>query len=355
VKNNGLHKQAGFTIVELMVTMVIILLVAGGAYKVFNSSWTTYRVQESMSRIQENGRFAMSFLIKDARMAGFVGCVSNLTPVNTLNPPFDTSYTYDFSGGLGGFEAQSDGLDPPTWTWTPTVDASIASPTPLAGSDVLTLRGMLNNPVFIDATMPTVSADLKTAAVPSGVTPPVADGDIVMISDCTAAAVFQITDYNTANGNLVHNAGVLPPENPVGNETKDLGHKFEKGAEVFRVGTTTYYVGQNASGQPALYRKVGAANAQELVEGVETLQVLYGEDTNGDRSADVYRTANAVAAWSSVRSLRVGMLLRSLNEIPRIETNATVYNVLGTNSGPYNDRRLRRVFTSTVGVRNRLP
>ena len=43
--------------------------------------------------------------------------------------------------------------------------------------------------------------------------------------------------------------------------------------------TSTYYVGTGVSGRPALFRKDGAAVAQELVEGVEDMQVLYGIDT----------------------------------------------------------------------------
>ncbi len=52
---------------------------------------------------------------------------------------------------------------------------------------------------------------------------------------------------------------------------------------------------------PALYRKVGASDAEELVRGVENMQIEYGEDLDANWTADVYRTADAVANWGKCR------------------------------------------------------
>jgi type IV pilus assembly protein PilW len=330
--------------VELLVAMVISLIVLGGVYQMFRESTATYRMQEGLSRIQENGRFAMYFLTKDVRQAGYLGCMANVPNfVNALN---DTGFLYDFSVGLNGFEAQGT-------TWVPTRDPSIPATDLVRGSDIITVRGAIGSPVFIDRSMPTSSAVLKTASVPSGVDPPVETGDIVLISDCTAnAAVFQITNYTPANGNLVRNTGgKFTP----GNRTKDLGHKFQKGAKIIAVTTTSYFIRTNPSGHPALYKRVGASDSVEIVEGVETMQILYGIDTGGDKHVDTYVAANAVTNWNNVRSVQIGLLVRTINEIRDMEPDNATYNVLGTTFGPFNDRHLRRVFTTTIALRNRLP
>lgn len=327
---------------ELLVAMVISLIVLGGVYQMFSGSTATYRMQEGLSRIQENGRFAMYFLTKDVRQAGYLGCTVNVTNfVNALNDSAD--YLYDFSVGLYGFEARNG-------TWMPALDASITNPVP--GSDVITIRGAVGSPIFIESSMPTSSAVLKTAPVPPGVIAPIETGDIVLISDCTTnAAVFQITNFTASNGNLVRNTGGA--ETP-GNATKDLGHKFQKGAELVAIATTSYFISTNPSGNPALYKKVGSSPKTEVVEGIQAMQILYGIDNNNDKNVDSHVAANAVTNWNNVRSVQIGLLVRTINEIRDMEPDNATYNVLGTTFGPFNDRHLRRVFTATIGLRNRL-
>lgn len=66
-----LSRQNGFTIVELMVAMVISLILLAGVSQIFLSNRETYRVQSSLSRLQENARFAIDLLRSDISMAGF--------------------------------------------------------------------------------------------------------------------------------------------------------------------------------------------------------------------------------------------------------------------------------------------
>lgn len=84
------------------------------------------------------------------------------------------------------------------------------------------------------------------------------------------------------------------------------------------------------------------------------MQILYGVDTDGDRAPDTYRNATAVTAgadWPNVVTVRIGMLMRTVDEYGADVDNA-VRAVNGTNIGPMNDRRLRRVFTTTLALRN---
>ena len=64
--------QMGLSIVELMVSLVLGLLLMTGVIQVFLSSRQTYAANEAMGRMQENGRFALEFIARSARMAGYV-------------------------------------------------------------------------------------------------------------------------------------------------------------------------------------------------------------------------------------------------------------------------------------------
>ena len=55
------QNQRGLTLVELMVAMLLGVFLIGGVMQIFISSKQTYRMQENLSRLQENGRFALDF------------------------------------------------------------------------------------------------------------------------------------------------------------------------------------------------------------------------------------------------------------------------------------------------------
>ena len=97
------------------------------------------------------------------------------------------------------------------------------------------------------------------------------------------------------------------------------------------------------------------AAAQELAEGVENLQVRYGVDTDGNTTADEYRTANNVGAteWANVVSLQVAILVTGVTDRV-VETDPRQFTLLDQVVGPFADGRLRRVLSFTVALRNRL-
>lgn len=66
MKNN-----AGFTLVELLVTLVISLVIIGAAFVSFNSQQKQTLIQTNVSDTQQTLRAAMDFIARDIRMAGF--------------------------------------------------------------------------------------------------------------------------------------------------------------------------------------------------------------------------------------------------------------------------------------------
>lgn len=130
-----------------------------------------------------------------------------------------------------------------------------------------------------------------------------------------------------------------------------------------------YYIGIGAYGGPSLIRRswtTGTSRDDELVEGVENMQVLYGLDSNPSDDvttaatlADRYVPANLVTDWTRVVSVRIALLVsgqisgKTTGQSER-ETDTATYSVAGvTLSPPASDRHQRRVFTATVKVRNR--
>ncbi len=115
--------------------------------------------------------------------------------------------------------------------------------------------------------------------------------------------------------------------------------------------TVTFYLADDGNGTPSLWRRVNAADPEELVQGIEDMQILYGEDTNGDRAADTYGAADTVQ-MDNVVAVRFAVLAATLEEVAPepVPYSFTVFS--DANPG---DRRLRREFVATVNLRNRTP
>ncbi|HSW13320.1 MAG TPA: PilW family protein [Solimonas sp.] len=357
--------QRGVTLIELMISMTLGLIVLAGIFSVYLASRRSHTMNEALAARQETIRYVTQRLSKDVRMAGYRGCLRDTGEIrNTLNPDPAASagtrndfthpdFLYRFDRYTEGFEAQGS-------SWSPALPPQIAGV--VRGTDVLTVRAVMDPEVYVVKEMPVTSADIKTNSLNPA---PLRVSDIVLITDCGAAAIFQITNYNLATennskgnpahyGNIVHNTGnsTVP-----GNWTKDLGRKYPVGSQIMRIGTISYYIRNSANGTgPALWRDLDGTT-QEIAEGVENLQVLYGEDTNGDLVADAYRPANLIAdaaAWRRVVAVRVALLAAGTRGRAG-ELDPRRFDLLGTSVGPFNDGRLRRVVTLTLSLRNRLP
>jgi type IV pilus assembly protein PilW len=368
----------GFSLVEILVALVAGTLLSLGISQVYINSKKTYNLQEQVSRLQENARYALDRIARDIRMAGSIGCTSRsaATVLNTLNSP-DNLY-HNFGTRIEGFEAADTGpgtsyaipkTNPApsgaTTQWAPRLPDEV--PDVIQGSDILVVRGRS------DLGMPSVVRSLDADTVT--VTPPIndlQDGDFVMVADCQSSRVFVASAANAVgNDSVIQHAegdnscgswnqvGVSPCK-PIPFPTLTTVNP-EQGfpAEAAKVTASLYYLSRRdiASEGPSLYRKAidSSANTPSdgLVEGVESLQVLYGVNmaAAGDPPALQYLTANAVANWSQVRSVRIGILMRSVDEV-RTEPDARAYDVNGTIIDPVDDRRLRQVFTTTIAVRN---
>lgn len=346
------YSQKGLSLIELMVAMLIGLILIAGIGNIFIDSKRTYSFQQGLARIQENGRMALEFLGRDIRMAGYTGCAGGeySSVTNTLNN--STALNFDFSRGVRGYEV---GASIPS-------DLSGLSPAPLLNTDVLILKGPVGDGVKIQGVQNSdQNLDVYySAPEPGGCPSGICQGDILMATDCMKTFIFQATQTSTPGSGILrlgHSASGNPGNNISSWGGNGVGAQgvFGADAEVVKIQTVYYYVGvSQASGQPALFMQVGANVAQEILDSVENMQLLYGRDTGTDLVPDQYDTATAVtsaAAWDKVGAVRVQLLVRSEDGVTDA---AQPYSFNGVNVTP-TDRRLRHVFVSTVGVRAKMP
>jgi type IV pilus assembly protein PilW len=97
--------------------------------------------------------------------------------------------------------------------------------------------------------------------------------------------------------------------------------------------------------------------AVTLVEGIENLQILYGEDTDttdGVTNARRYVTAGNVVNWANVVSARIGIVVNSQQNIATSGDTATFSLIGQTAIAASGDRQRRRAYSTTVVIRNRM-
>jgi type IV pilus assembly protein PilW len=352
----------GFTLVELMVAMTIGLIILAAVSTLFVSSKQTYTTQDRLARLQENARFAMHFIIKDLRMAGYFGCLDEITP-DSMSSTLNSGSDFAYNGQI-----PLEGLDSTNNKWYPSGFATL--PTDIKpGTDAVTMRfADDDNSIYLDQEMPNTSAVLKVNSI-AGLNV----NDIIVISDCVSADIMQITQLNSSDPHIVHNAGAPPPGTP-GNSTQKLSKAYSPstapdGTKVMKFVTRTYFIKPGASGSPALFRQDNTAAAVELVDGIENLQVLFGKDTDSDGVPNVYLKAGdtgleSTADWSTVKSVRFGIIAVTVND-KDTDVDSGTYDVDGdcptgaliTDScydftPDLGDRNKRRVFQAVVQLRN---
>jgi type IV pilus assembly protein PilW len=333
----------GLSLVELMIAMTLGLATVAAVGWVYLGTMQTYRTHDAISRVQEGARHAFELIGKDLRMTGAVGC-----PYATYANDMTNStawYTNLFGQPLIGIEQ----------------DATDVGEVNELSDALSVLRADVSREFIVQ----NHNSGTATFTLPSG--HGIQDGELLVATDCTHAAVFQAT-ATTAN-TVGHTTGGTP-----GNSTGALGATYTPGSRVYRLNAVTYYVAVNGAGVPSLYRLVPTGTSatltpEELVEGVEDLQVTFGVDTDipadgivdlvggdGYISADDVDSvsvpgANTSEKWSRVVSVRVSLLIRTAED--RVASVSQQYSYNGVADIDAPDLRIRKVFTHVIKVRNR--
>ncbi|MEQ8659595.1 MAG: PilW family protein, partial [Gammaproteobacteria bacterium] len=337
----------------------------------FTANKQSFRFSQALSRMQEDGRFAMQAIARDIRMAGYVGCSSRRqVEVNTVangTPP-----AVDLANALVGFD-DGDGW----WTATDPPQDHLGTDLVICntagGGNATCQVSDIVQVLRASETATLVAADMATAGGPvsvrqadfPGFQPAITVGgstagteDLVLVTDCRRADLFRATALADASGvkRITPNAA--------------LQQTYRAGSIISPLVGATYFIADdnsdadgdgNADPVPALYR-IGLADggvapaALPVAKGVEMMRVTYGVDTGGDEYADAYVDAAGVTDWSRVVSVRISMLIKSKEDfVTDAPVPVTFVDGTAVNTGANADRRLRLVFSTTVGLRNRVP
>lgn len=385
--------QRGLSLIELMIAMLIGLVLLLGATQIFGAASSAYRLAKGVARLQEGGRFATDYLSRDIRLAGHMGCASDQIIVRrdgsedllAAHTTFGAAAVpaLQFNYAIQGYEASGTGpgtsatlLETPQvgGTYTPALPSELqtALSNRVAGSDILVLR-------YLDGQGVPLSAAVNSAAPALALTATSADWSLLQggldnpglfgITGCDDAVVFQASAVSPAASVTV---GATPLNAALGN----VNFKFPQGAMLYRAESEVYYVGLNEDSRPSLYRvrftaAPGAAavtaQKEELVEGVESMQLLYGQDqvstTVPTGAVGRLLTADGIqasmsdpqAAWRRVLAVQVGLVMSSPERASSAQAATThALTVQGVTFSAPDDARVRTGYQSTVTLRNRL-
>ncbi|WP_444926614.1 PilW family protein [Microbulbifer sp. TRSA002] len=354
-------KQRGISLVELMVSITVGLVLMAGVVQLFLSSKVTFTTQQAIARVQETGRLAIEFISEDIRMAGYVGCMNIASGGEIENLLNDNETTpYNFSQPAEGIDHDQVNANYPNHS---------------GDSDVLLLRSARGTPVevaeeswpdrvWVDDT----GTEENGCDVGEDKFSGICLNDILIIADCTKAQVFQVTGFDRTTNNAVREIGLyhsdadgFTPGNIKGSGVfgaSERNHKkyFTYDAQVFVATSTYYYIDNGTSGRPSLFREVNG-ESQELLAGVEQMQITYGLDTSANRDyvPDVYKPAKEIAVtdWKNLVSIRVELLISSDDD--NVLQDTQLYSFNGEEDLNPGDKRLRQVFMSTVSIRSSMP
>jgi type IV pilus assembly protein PilW len=317
--------QSGFTLVELMVSLVLGLLVVMAVASLMLSNRRVYGANESVNRIQENQRAAFELLARDIREAGSTPCGRRKPAIRSwqatsTNSGWWASYVQNVIGWNSTSEANTGGAtgsdaislfltngtqynvvahqksnDPVTLSQTP--DPS------LVGKDVLICNNSVAN-VFRVTSISGKSLQHAGSASAS-------DGNcsndnpssfVVEESSCNDASALSATRYCFWGSTTLPTAAQITAGNCQVNGS---------GSPAFVVVPyeAKWTVESNGRGGTSLYRTRQGGNygdKEEIAEGVTSLKMRYKVGTAAN-----YVASASVGDWSQVTAVNVSMTFQA--------------------------------------------
>jgi len=294
----------GFTLIELMITLVLSLMITYAIAQVLISSNRSSVTTDGMSQSQETGRFVMSYLANQVRQSGLDSITDDSrttqTFINCSNPAFAGLVSVAGDGGA------------------------------VAGEIACTNDSTLGNTQATIYNPGTHGDRLAVAWIPPVPLDAANNPDEDLIRDCTGVGGYFEDD-------IVLNVFWVAPDGNGMNSLMCQGHTFD-GEAITR-----------------------SNPIQAIANGVESMHLLYGEGLNalpvsGERNVGKYVSAAASAAggvtnWDRIYAIKVSILTRSITAV----TNSIIlrrYVLL--DAAPYlmTDAISRQVFNTTFVISN---
>lgn len=321
--------QRGMSLIELMIAMTLGILIVAGMATLFTQNKNSYRQDEKIARMQEDARFAMNEIVDDIELAGFW---SNLHDPATITVDADlvvsqdcgdgtANWIYDPMQPIAAFDTQTAGTDPNA------VFECLTNANWQAGSDVFLIKRVEGMALEEKTTAPAAATAPRVYMRTNGVI-----GWLHQSGDASGEPSF--------GAGTVENWLYLPALYYVRNYAETAGDGIPTLCRY-----SMNYAQDVAGGNPSLVEEC-------LAQGVETMQLEYGIDNNSDGVANLY-LSNPTAAQlaADLVSVRVHLLLRSLTADQNY-TNTKTYSLGNLDYDPVDDGFYRRVYTTTISVRN---
>jgi type IV pilus assembly protein PilW len=316
------NKQAGFTLIEIMITMLLSLVLGIAIVTVFVNNSHSFSQDDNVLRMQDDARYALQQLAFDLSMAGHYAEL--LSPANVVQ---DTSLAIGTDCGPAVVN---------NWTYLTTQPATGASLSLLAVDNATGAQLVANHSCFDGAEIlpgTDVVSIKRVAGAESGV---FRNGGVYLRTNGTV-------------GLLYRSPLAGAPAIPVALPRTEWEYR-----------PAIYYIRQfaNAPGDnvPTLCRKVLAGGGPSMTTeciatGIENLQIEYGIDTSSDGNPNAYVSAPTIAEMQSVVSARIFLLART-TDIDTRYANQKTFSL--SNSPDYSpaDSFHRRVFSTTVAIQN---
>lgn len=323
-----------------MIAIVLGLVVMGGVTSIFVANRQAFRTSENVARLQENARVAFELLSRDLREAGGNPCGTRQI-ANTLNNSGALWWANWAAGGIQGFNNSTAGD-----LAAGIVPVGAAAGNRIATTDaILVINGNAIEGLTISDHNPT-AAEFKVNINNHGIN----GGDILLACDAYSGAIFQASNANQANGTIVHNTGIGIPGNcskglgfPTACTPLGTGKTFENGGFIVRLSAAFWYIGNNDRGGRSLFRSsingTAVPQTDEIVEGVQDMQITYLTQDNVGVLAPNYVDGAAIASWAPSANPRVTAVSLTITFVSN--------EAVGTNQNV-----LRREFIDIVDLRN---
>ena len=339
------RRQAGLSLIELMVAITIGLFLLVGLVSVFATSNQTYMDLGRASQQIENGRFAMQILGDDVAHAGFYGRYSS-TPVMPASS--DPCVNNNMASLLASTALPVRGYNNPAAT---PIAACLPAANFVAGADILVVRR-------VDSTM----AAGDDTSIPNGKLTAnyiymQSNADSTSLPIIGVATGVQATDqatfslknkdtnyYSPIRRFHVHIYFIAPCSVPAGGGSVCTGGNDDNGAPI-----------------PTLKRieltSNGTMSVVPLVEGIEQMQIDYGIDGNKDGVPDgaYVQDVAAFADWANVVAVRINLLSRQIEPSNNyVDTKTYDMGVAGmyTPGAPPALQYKRHVYNSVIRITN---
>lgn len=359
--------QAGFSLIELMIAITLGLMILAGLTTIFVKNSQARSEIERSNRQLESGRYAISLLSDDLRMAGFIGQFDpRAWIIVPKNPPLgDGAGNLTMATMPDPCASSVSDLNNAFFFPVQAYDESATVPSCLAGagaraqSDILVIRR--------------VSTCVAGPTLESGCEAVVSGAPYFQSSNCYNATQLAINTGAVTDYQAHFRLGTDTTTAFMDRSRLDCNPATQ--ADFRRYLTHIYFVADNnvaGDGIPTLKRAelgAGGFTVVPLVEGIESIQFEYGMGSSPNSAAISAYTPDpalyngcsgtgCVYNWLLVYSVKVNLLARNVEQSAGhtdIKTYTLGQKLPGPTNyvfGPFNDAYKRHAYNATVRLDN---